>query len=71
MKYYYVNNNPKENPNYNHEVHTEEHAKKLDIKNKSLVGYCRDEIEAVDKAKKEHYDDADGCAECCPLAHYE
>ncbi|NMA84937.1 MAG: hypothetical protein GX962_13870 [Epulopiscium sp.] len=67
-EFYYVNNDQTKNPGLHHEVHTEEHAKKLNIINKSYLGYydnCRD---AVKKAR-EIYENADGCAICCPLCH--
>lgn len=67
-KFYYVNNNQTRNPGLHHEVHTEEHANQLNINSKQYVGYCGDEIEAVQKAKS-IYTDADGCAICCPKAH--
>lgn len=65
---YYINNNQTNNPGLHHEVHTDEHAKTLNINSKQLVGYCSDEVEAVQKAKS-IYADADGCAICCPKAH--
>ena len=67
-KLYYINNNQTHNPGFHHEVHTDEHANQLGIVSKQLVGYCSDEIEAVNKAKS-IYSDADGCAICCPKAH--
>lgn len=66
--FYYVNQNPTLNPGYHHEVHTEEHAKKLGIQEKIYLGYFSDEISAVARAKA-YYRDADGCATCCPKAH--
>ncbi len=66
--FYYVNNNSTYNPGWHHEVHTEEHANQLNISSKQLIGYCSDEVEAVQKAKS-IYADADGCAICCPKAH--
>lgn len=68
MKFYYVNNDQTHNPGLHHEVHTEEHAKQLHIRNIKYVGYFDNEIEAVAKAKSIYYD-ADGCAICCPKAH--
>jgi len=67
-QFYYVNNDQTRNPGLHHEVHTKTHAEELRIANKTLVGYCKDEVEAVEKAKK-IYSDADGCAICCPKAH--
>lgn len=67
-KHYYVNCNDTFNPGYHHEVHTEEHANQLGIKDKIYLGYFSNEIEAVAKAK-EYYSDADGCVYCCPRAH--
>jgi hypothetical protein len=66
---YYVNNDQTNNPGLHHEVHTEKHALKLNIKSKKRLGEFANEVEAVEYAKKHHYDDADGCAECCPDAH--
>ena len=67
-QFYYLNNNPTLNPGFHHEVHTEYHAKELGIKNKTLVGYFSNEVDAVKKAQT-IYRDADGCAVCCPKAH--
>jgi hypothetical protein len=67
-QYYYVNDDQTHNPGLHHEVHTEEHAKKLGIRSKTYVGYFSNEIDAVAKAKS-IYRDADGCATCCPKAH--
>jgi len=67
-QYYYINNDQTHNPGMHHEVHTEKHAKELNISSKKLVGFCSDEVEAVAKAKS-IYSDADGCATCCPKAH--
>lgn len=67
-KHYYINNNQTHNPGLHHEVHTEEHANQLGIISKQYVGYCANETEAVNRAKK-IYADADGCAVCCPNAH--
>ena len=69
-KYYYVNDDETQNPGLNHEVHTKEHANELNITNKSYLGYFNNEIDAVKKAK-EKYNNADGCAICCPKAHKE
>ena len=65
---YYVNNDPTRNPGWHHEVHTEKHANELNIANKSYLGYYNSCHDAVRKAK-EKYNDADGCAICCPLCH--
>ena len=67
-KKYYVNNNDTYNPGRHHEVHTEEHANQLGISSKKYLGFFSDEISAVKEAKH-YYDDADGCAVCCPRAH--
>ena len=67
-KFYYVNDNQTANPGLHHEVHTKEHAEELNIKSKTYVGYFNNEVEAVSAAKS-IYDDADGCATCCPDAH--
>ena len=66
--HYYVNNDQTHNPGLHHEVHTEEHAKKLGIVSKRYVGFFDNEIDAVNQAKG-IYADADGCANCCPRAH--
>ena len=68
MTSYYVNNNRTRNPGLHHEVHTREHAHALGITDKTYLGVFANEIQAVAAAKK-IYDDADGCAVCCPLAH--
>lgn len=68
MEHYYVNNNPTLNPGYHHEVHTEKHINELKVISKSYLGYYTNCAEAVNKAK-EIYNDADGCAVCCPLCH--
>jgi hypothetical protein len=67
-KYYYVNNDQTHNPGLHHEVHTEEHAKELNIVDKSYLGYFDGCEDAVKKAK-EIYKDADGCAICCRACH--
>lgn len=67
-QFYYVNDDQTHNPGLHHEVHTEEHAKRLGIRSKTYVGYFSNEIDAVAKAKT-IYRDADGCATCCPRAH--
>lgn len=67
-KFYYVNNDQTKNPGSHHEVHTEEHANELNIKNKTYLGYYDNCHDAVEKAK-ETYSDADGCAICCSLCH--
>ena len=68
MEHYYVNNDQTTNPGYHHEVHTEKHARELNISNKSYLGYFSNCTGAVNKAK-EIYNDADGCAICCSLCH--
>lgn len=65
---YYVNDDQTNNPGLHHEVHTEEHAKTLNITNKTYVGLFANEVEAVSSAKL-IYSDADGCKICCPEAH--
>ena len=67
-KFYYVNDDQTKNPGLHHEVHTEQHAKDLEIASKTYVGYFDNENDAVNEAKK-IYSDADGCAVCCPNAH--
>lgn len=68
MKYYYINNNQTTNPGFHHEVHTQEHAEKLNIRNRTPIGWFADEIAAV-QAGKRYFSDADGCRICCPKAH--
>lgn len=68
MKNYYINKNSTLNPGFHHEVHTEEHAEELKIKDKIYLGYFANEIDAVECGKS-YYSDADGCAVCCPKAH--
>lgn len=67
-KFYYVNDDQTKNPGLHHEVHTEQHAKDIEIASKTYVGYFDNENDAVNEAKK-IYSDADGCAVCCPNAH--
>ena len=67
-QFYYINDDQTHNPGLHHEVHTEDHAKKLGIRSKTYVGYFSNEIDAVAQAKT-IYRDADGCATCCPRAH--
>lgn len=69
MTKYIVNKNPIYNPGYHHEVHTQEHATKLGIRDMYDLGYHSDEINAVNAAKR-YYRDADGCKICCPKAHH-
>ena len=68
MKTYYVNNDQTQNPGWHHEVHTAEHASELRIRNKTLIGFYDDEVQAVQAAKR-IYRDADGCIDCCPRVH--
>lgn len=68
MPFYYVNNDQTNNPGQHHEVHTEEHAKELKILNKTLLGFFFSCDDAIKEARK-LYDDADGCAICCPQCH--
>lgn len=63
-QHYYVNMDDTHNPNLHHEVHTEEHANTLGIKNKKYLGYFSNCKFAVEKAKG-FYSDADGCSTCC------
>lgn len=69
MYYYVINNNATHNPGYHHEVHTQEHADRLGILNRTNLGWFANEVEAVRYAKTYYYYDADGCAICCPRAH--
>lgn len=64
LQFYYVNNDDTKNPNWHHEVHTEEHANQLGIKNKKYLGYFDNCHDALAEAKKT-YSDADGCIVCC------
>lgn len=68
MELYYVNNDSTQNPGWHHEVHTSDHAAELKISNKTRLGYYDNEVRAV-QAAKSIYQDADGCAVCCPRAH--
>ena len=68
MKRYIVNQNATFNPGYHHEVHTQEHADQLEIRDRIELGWFTNEIEAVEYAKR-YYFNADGCATCCPKAH--
>lgn len=68
-KFYYVNNVQTFNPGLHHEVHTKAHAEQLGIRSKTYVGYFASELEAVAQAKRIYFD-ADGCATCCPKAHW-
>ena len=68
MNYYIINKNATLNPGFHHEVHTREHADKLNIRDRINLGWFADEIAAVAYAKS-HYSDADGCKTCCPRAH--
>ena len=68
MKQYIVNKNDTLNPGKHHEVHTLVHATALGIKSFIDLGYCTSGIEAKRKAKS-YYNDADGCASCCPEAN--
>ena len=68
MNYYVVNTNQTLNPGLHHEVHTLECANMLGIVSRIPLGYCVDEVQAVNKART-YYWDADGCANCCPKAH--
>ena len=68
MAYYVVNKNQTRNPGLHHEVHTLEHANKLGITNRIILGSFSNEVAAVARAKI-YYQDADGCATCCPKSH--
>ena len=68
MPYYCINKNSTNNPGCHHEVHTHEHAETLRIRDKINLGWCANEVEAVQKGKL-YYTDADGCALCCPRVH--
>ena len=71
MKRYFVNKDPKSNPNYNHEMHTPGcyWGDQVPEDRRIELGYFPSEIEALVVAKK-YYSDADGCKDCCPLAHH-
>lgn len=68
MPYYCVNKNQTMNPGFHHEVHTQEHAAQLRIRDTIYLGWFAEEVSAVQRAKL-YYADADGCATCCPRAH--
>jgi hypothetical protein len=68
MNRYIVNKNDTYNPGRHHEVHAAEHANTLDVRNFIDLGVCSSGVEAKRKAKA-YYNDADGCAICCPEAH--
>ena len=68
MKYYIINTNATLNPGFHHEVHTQEHADMLGVRDRINLGWFADEVAAVAYAKR-YYSDADGCKTCCPRAH--
>lgn len=68
MKHYYVNRETTGNPNYNHEVHTEDCQWLPSVSNRDYLGYFNSCSEAIKKAK-ESYSNVDGCATCCSLCH--
>ena len=72
MKHYFVNMDPKKNPNYNHEVHTPgcQWGDQVPQWRRIALGDFDNEIEAV-RAAKRYYSDADGCKECCPRANHD
>ena len=70
MKHYYVNKESTGNPNYNHEVHTEDCQWMPTSHNRQYLGYFSNCFEAMKKAK-EFYNNVDGCATCCPACHKE
>ena len=67
-KNYYVNQKTTENPNHNHEVHTEDCTWLPSAANRDYLGHYDNCSDAVKKAK-EKYTNVDGCATCCPLCH--
>lgn len=67
-KNYYVNKDATLNPNYNHEVHTEDCVWFPSIANRDYLGYYNNCNDAIRKAK-ERYSNVDGCKTCSPLCH--
>ena len=68
MPNYFINKNQTHNPGLHHEVHTQEHAAKLGVRDSIYLGWFSNELEAVREGRR-YYSDADGCAVCCPRAH--
>ena len=70
FKHYYVNKETTGNPNYNHEVHTEDCYRLPSVLNRVYLGYFNSCLAAMSKAKT-IYSNVDGCAICCPECHNE
>ena len=60
---YYVNNRQQDGNGYNHEVHKE--GCYWMPSNVTYLGEFYSDKDALTEAKR-YYDDADGCAHCCP-----
>lgn len=69
-KYYYVNKVSTGNPNYNHEVHTDDCYWLPSAENRIYLGYFSNCKDAIKEAEK-YYNNVDGCAICCPSCHHE
>lgn len=67
-KHYYVNKVTTNNPNNNHEVHSEECAWFPSVSNRDYLGHFDNCAKAVEKASS-LYSNIDGCAICCPDCH--
>jgi hypothetical protein len=63
MKTYYVNKN--ENEGY-HEVHNDSCHHLPEVANRQYLGQFSNCEDAVNKAKRDHYQNSDGCYYCCP-----
>lgn len=68
-KHYYVNKDATKNPNYDHEVHTEDCPWLPSAENRIYLGFYSDCKYAVEKAK-EYYLYVDGCYTCCRECHH-
>lgn len=69
-KNYYVNRSVSSNPNFNHEVHTEDCPYLPSTLNRDFLGCFSSSSEAIKEAKKK-YSNVDGCAICCADSHDE
>jgi len=71
MKTYFVNKNQTNNPGRHHEVHTPGcwWGDQIDEHDRDPLGTFENEAEALEAARI-RYADADGCRDCCPLAHH-
>lgn len=68
LKNYYVNKISTGNPNYNHEVHSENCPFLPNVLNRIYLGCFFSSTEAINKARL-YYSNVDGCAICCPENH--